>query len=538
MSVFSTFFKKKKMRARLITGVLMGLVTITTIAQVNSSRPKLVVGIMVDQLRTDYIETLKELLGDKGFKKLMRDGAYFRNIDFAVAQTDVASGTAMVYTGNYPSKNGVSASSVYNPQSMKSESALNDPDAIGNFTTETFSPRNILLSTISDEVKIDGAGLGAVYSVAIDPQQAIIMAGHAGNSAFWINENSGKWCTTTYYKDVPQFLSQRNYKKSLSSRIDTMQWKPTLELDKYIGIPGQKRYYPFRYTFPKSDRNVYRMYLDSPLANEEVTTVAVEHLRTLGLGSRGDAIDMLNIGYTAAPFKYVKDGDYRLELQDTYIKLDTQLGRLFDAIDKYVGLEHTVVFLSSTGYYDDAVKDDDKYGIPSGDFSVKRASSLLNSYLVALHGNGNYIKCYSNNQFYLDHKQIETKGLNPTEIAQEAKIFLCKMSGISEAYTLADILSHTNPDLEPLRLCIDPKTAGDIYIKVAYGWTLTDDSQYPNVVKPIRAGMVLTPAFIMGGGVEQQTINTPVDATILAPTITQILRIRSPNGAVSKPLPL
>ena len=254
-----------------------------------------------------------------------------------IANPDAVNATAMIYTGNYPSKNGVVASSIYNAEKHKSEASLNDPSSIGNFTTETYSPHNLMLSTISDEVKIDGAGLGAVYSIALDPQQAIIMAGHAGNSAFWINDNTGKWSTTTYYKDVPQLLSQRNYGKSLVSRIDTMQWKPAFSLDKYIGIPAQKRYYPFRYTFPTSDRNVYRMYLDSPLANEEITSVAVDYLSALKLGNRGDAIDMLNISYTAEPFKYVKDGDYRLELQDAYVKLDAQLGRLFDAIDKHVG---------------------------------------------------------------------------------------------------------------------------------------------------------------------------------------------------------
>lgn len=516
----------------------MSLVTITTIAQVEATRPKLVVGIVVDQLRTDYIESLKILFGEKGFKRLMNNGAYLRNVDFVVAEQDAISATAMIYTGNYPAKNGIVASNRYNPAAKKSEPVLNDANAIGNFTTETYSPRNLLFSTISDEVVIDGAGLGAVYSIALDPQQAIIMAGHAGNSAFWINDNSGKWSTTTYYKDVPQILSQRNYSKSLASRIDTMQWKPTLSLDKYIGIPAQKRYYPFRYTFPTSDRNVYRMYLDSPLANEEITTVATEYLRSLQLGNRGDAIDMLNISYTAEPFKYVKDGDYRLELQDSYLKLDYQLGRLFDAIDKYVGLSNTVIFLSSTGYYDDAVEDDKKYGIPSGNFSVKRAISLLNSYLVALHGNGNYIDYFSHNQIYLNRSEIELRGLQVSEVAEEAKLFLCKMSGVADAYTIAEILSHSNPDLVSLRLCLDPKTTGDIYLKVAYGWTLIDDTKYPEVKKPVRASMVLTPAFIMGGGVKPQEINTPVNATSIAPTVTQILRIRSPNGAISKPLPL
>lgn len=516
----------------------MGLVSITTLAQVNASRPKLVVGIMVDQLRTDYIEYLQTLLGENGFKRLMRQGVYFRNIDFEVPNLDAVSATAMVYTGNYPSKSGIPSALIYNPEMLKVEPVLNDPASIGNFTDETFSPRALLLSTISDELKIDGENVGAVYSVGADAQQVIVMAGHAGNSAFWINENTGKWSTTTFYKDIPSTISQRNYGKSITSRLGSMKWEPMLDVSNYPGIPTQKRDYPFSYIFSQSDRNVYRMFAASPIGNEEVTDVAVDYLKSLRLGNRGEAMDMLNVAYTVAPFDYDDDGDYRLELQDAYIRLDSQLARLFDAIDKSVGLDNTMIFLSSTGYFDDATDDDEKYNIPSGEFSVKRAVSLLNAYLVALHGNGSYIKGFNNGQFYLNHATIEGKSLSVDEVAMEAKIFLCKMSGVSNAYTLQEVLSHINPDLEALRLSIDPKISGDVIIDVTPGWKLLDDSKFPVVEKSIRYGKFSTPAFIMSPNLPAQIINVPVEAVVLAPTITQILRIRSPNGAISKPMPL
>ena len=128
----------------------MGLVTITTIVQVDAARPKLVVGIVVDQLRTDCLESLKSVLGEKGFKRLMEQGAYMRDVDFVVAEPDAVSATAMIYTGNYPSKNGVVAAEKYNPAQLKVEPILHDPNSLGNFTNETYSPRNIVLSTISD----------------------------------------------------------------------------------------------------------------------------------------------------------------------------------------------------------------------------------------------------------------------------------------------------------------------------------------------------------------------------------------------------
>lgn len=523
---------------RLITSVICGLVGINTMLHADPSRPKLVVGIMIDQLRTDYIEYLQNLFGEKGFKKLMKDGAFLKDVDFKVPGLDPASGTAMIYTGGYPRHNGVTAAKVYDPVSKDMVPTLHDPSMIGNFTTETYSPANIRLSTISDELAIDGAGLAGIYSISPDPQQAIIMAGHAGSSAFWINDNTGKWATTTYYRETPAVVTQRNYNEPITTRIDTMQWKPLRHLSSYPGLPAQKRLLDFKHTFPTADRSVYRMYMSSPMVNTEVTDVAITYLKDLKIGSRGDAIDMLNVGYTAAPYKYVKDGDFRLELQDSYLRLDGQLTRLFDAIEKYVGLDNTLVYVASTGYYDDAVADDPQYRMPTGDFSVRRALSLLNSYLTARYGNGDYVDTYSAGHIYLDRKQIEERKLDLNEVAEAARDFLVRMSGVNDAFTMGDIMSSALPAMEAMRLGTDPKTGGDVVLEFNAGWNIVNDTKFPNETKVARSSMVQTPVFIMGCGVAPVVIGTPVDATAIAPTVTQVLRIRSPNGAESKPLDL
>ncbi len=225
------------------------------------------VGIVVDQLRTDYIEYLQGLFGEKGFRKLMREGVYLKDMDFGVDGLDIASGTAMVFTGNYPSASGVTGSRVYDPAAGQTRPVLNDPASIGNYTSDTYSPASLRLSTISDEVAVDGVGFNAIYSIAPDAQQAIIMAGHAGNSAFWLNENTGQWATTTYYKDVPQVINTRNYGSSVASRIDNMRWKPMLPAASYPGLPAQKRLVDFNHSFPRSDKDVYRMFSSTPLAN-------------------------------------------------------------------------------------------------------------------------------------------------------------------------------------------------------------------------------------------------------------------------------
>ncbi len=521
---------------KLVTSVLVGLVTLNVLAQTAPGRPKLVVGIVVDQMRTDYIEYLQNYFGERGFRKLMKDGVYMRDVNFKVKDLDMASATAMLYTGAYPSQTGIPSALVYDNETKTISPALADTKTLGNFTNDSYSPERLRLSTISDELVIANGGQGQVYALAADPQQSMIMAGHAGTGALWINNTSGNWATTTWYKPMPGQISGRNYSSSLSSRIDTMQWKPSVALDRLPGISHNKANAPFKHTFSKSDKNVYIQFANSPLANREITDVAIECLKDLNMGKTGATVDMLNLGYTVAPYKYVKGNDYSAELTDSYIRLDKELGRLFEAIDKYVGAGNAMIWLSSTGYYDDAVIDDRKYRIPGGEFSIKRAQSLLNSYLSARHGNAGYVGAFKDGHIYFDHKVIEEKKLDINEVMADARSFLAKMSGVAAAYTLNDILSPGTPEEESLRLSIDPKHGGDLFVTFNPGWTVVDDVAYPSVSKPVRETPVMTPAFILAPDVEAQTISTPVDATALAPTVAGILRIRSPNGSVAKPL--
>lgn len=519
--------------------VICGLVGIGSVFSKEMTSPKLVVGIMVDQLRSDYLENLRDLFGEKGFNRLFKEGAYLQDVDFKVPDLDKVSATAIVYTGNYPRYNGITSSKVYNPAAKNMVFALNDPNVIGNFTSETFSPLNLRLSTISDELAVATGGDGRIYSIAPDAQQAVVMAGHAGNSAFWINDNTGNWATTTYYLDNPQLLTQRNYTYPVASRLDTMVWRPLRPsaAEPIINKKKQKNAdFDFSYTFPRADKDVFRKFSASPMGNEEVTSAAVAYLEELNLGSRGRETEMINLAYTAAPFNYGTGENIGSELEDTYLRLDGQLGRLFDAIDKNIGLDNVVIYLSSTGYYDDQTGDAEKFRLPSGNFSVKRALSLLNSYLSAHYGNGAYVDTYHDGHVYLNHKELENRNIDIRAAAELARDFLVKMSGINDAFTMTDIMNSSLPSMEGLRLATDPKTGGDIILEFCAGWTVNDDTVYPVQSKIERSKMAMTPAFFMGAGIMPETIEKTVEATAIAPTIAKILRIRSPNGTASKPV--
>ena len=521
---------------KLLTSVLCGLVGISTVAMADPTRPKLVVGIMVDQLRTDYIDFLSSRFGKEGFNLLKDRGLYLKNVDFNVKDLDIVSSTAIVYTGNYASASGIPADKVFDSASKYPMPILHDPATIGNFTNETYSPGALRVSTLSDEIAVDGVGLGAVYSIAPDPMQAIIMAGHGGSSAFWISDENGKWATTTFYKEVPNVISQRNYRTPLAERLDTMVWTPSKPLDSYDGVPAQKKYFPFRHTFPKKNSDRFADYKESALVNTEVTDIAIDYIKSLQLGQRGDVIDMLNVGYTVAPYKHGVDSDMRLEMQDSYLRLDSQLERLLKAVNESVGLDNALIFLVSTGYFDESAEDEARYRIPTGTFSTKRAVSLLNSYLSAKHGNDQYVDGSFRNMIYLDHATIERHGLDIADVRRDARDFVVMMSGVADVKSISDIVGETTPELRRIGRGIDPKLAGDLRLEFAPGWTINDDVRLPVLKWQVREGNPATPAFLMGPGVPAKVESGEVNATAIAPTLSSVMRIRSPNGAFDKPI--
>lgn len=516
-------------------------VAVTSLSQVpaGNQRQQLVVTIVVDQLRTDYVELLRSRFGKEGFNRLIDRGTYIENLHFDIPQPDIANTTAMLFTGAFPGVNGIAGEKIYRLATHQPDFTLSDPAKIGNFTNETFSPAAIQVSTLADELRSD-TQYGLVYSLATDAQQAIIMAGHAANSAFWISDIDGKWATSTYYKDVPRAITDCNYKQPLATRMDTMVWTPSLKPEQYCDIPSHKQYTRFRHTFAKNDRDRFTRFKHSPLANEEVTRMALEYLSSLRLGKRGTT-DMLCIGLTAAPYDFSGDGENRIELQDTYLKLDSQIARLLNAIDSAVGLQNAVVVLSSTGYFCDNSLYDERLSIPSGEFFPTRAISLLNMYLMAIYGNGDWVIGYYNGSFYLNRDLIKSKSINLSEVRAKSSEFLRQMSGVSAAYNFEEILNNpSSAEAHRLHRCMVPSVAGDVTIEVAPGWRIVENerSKKDKQERIVRYNAISTPAFIMARGVVPRKIAEPVEATILAPSVSRILRVRSPNAAREMPLSL
>ena len=527
---------------RLAAAFAASLVTFTLSARTPSERPGLVVGITIEGLSEDYLELLRDYFGKEGFRRLTDGGVVIHDLEYGPG-ADATAATAMLVTGAPPAITGVQSATVFDPVTRRSCALMLDPNTIGNFTTETYSPEVLSVSTLSDELRVAGGGIGRVYSLAPDPQQAILLAGHAGNAAFWINDVNGNWSTTTYYKDVPTSLTQRNFSSPLATRLDTLKWSPVMDAAKYPGIPSYKKAYPFRHVFQRNATDRYRAFKESATANTEVTNVAINFITSMSMGKEQET-DMLNIAYTLTPYSWSKDPDSRLETLDAYLRLDADLARLFRTIDTNgPGMPRTMVWVAGIPSPPSGKRDDERFRIPYGQFSPRKAVSLLNMYLMALHGNGDWVGGYRDKQIFLNGDLIKERNLDRAQLRRETADFLTRMSGVVEAWTIDDITSgRAGSQSEALLRNTALATAGDVRLTVAPGWEIADDAEGRSSTKPrpqvSRLATQTYPAYIIAPGLEAERITVPVDACVLAPTVSRLLRIRSPNGASSAPLRL
>ncbi|MCM1077532.1 MAG: alkaline phosphatase family protein [Bacteroides sp.] len=513
-----------------VTGSREGSYTLT--------RPALVVGIFVEGLDADYIHLLRNNFGKDGFNRFIKDGITIEDIDYGTA-IDATAATALLMTGAAPSVNGIPSSRVWDTETKSDYPILLDPANIGNFTDETFSPASLKVSTVSDEVRIADGGIGLVHAVAPDAQIAIILAGHAGNSGFWLNEFNGKWSTSTYYRDVPAAIAKRNYGVTLSSRLDTLTWTPSRPLEEYPDLPEYKKLFPFRHTYPARDVNRYKAFKESAPGNHEVAQIGIDYITSLKLGSRG-VTDMLNLGFNVSPYLHGRDADNRVETMDAYLRLDSDIASIVKAIEKGPGLDNSVIFIAGTPGPADSKRDDAQWKVPAGQFSPRRAMSLLNVYLIALHGNGEYVSGYYDGHFFLNNKAIKDNGLDERLIRRESAEFLARMSGVTSAYTIDDIMERRageNP--QALQRNTSVTHAGDVMVNINPGWVISDvmsDTDTDSQIPVIRNVATTTPVYILAPDIEPKTIEGAVDARVIAPTVSRILRIRSPNAASLPPL--
>ncbi len=521
-------------RNRLLTSLVALAVIAGVEAQTASTVPSLVVNIVIDQLRSDYLEAFSPLYGEKGFKRLMGEGRMYTQAEYPFDEPDRASSVACLMTGATPYENGIVGDRWLDRQSLCPVYCVDDANFSGVQTTEQSSPQHLAVSTIGDELKISTEGVGLVYSIAPNRDAAILSAGHAADGAYWIDDLSGNWSGTSYYGELPEWVKDYVNKTRLSSRINGITWEPLNEL------VGSFNYFmsgdqPKSFCHDFSGDRKYREFKASACVNEEVNQMAKYALGNSDLGA--DAVtDMLNLTYYAGSYDHRSARQYGMELQDIYARLDRQLEELFAEAERKAGAGKVLFVVTSTGYTDtEDIKDLSQYRIPTGTFSITKARLLLNMYLIAVYGQGEYVETTLGNEVYLNLKLIENKGLNLTEVLERSSDFLIQLSGVRDVYTSQRLALGTgSPVISKIRNGYNPKCSGDIKIMVSPGWVLTNDDTHEQVLS--RESYMGFPLFMMGCEVQAEKVRIPVDVTRVAPTLAQAMRIRAPNGCAQAPL--
>ncbi|WP_165041221.1 alkaline phosphatase family protein [Dysgonomonas sp. ZJ709] len=520
---------------RIITS-LVAVLTITSIQAQTSVRetPKLIIGITIDQLRGDYLELFQGTFTERGFKRLLSEGLVYQNIKFEFPNLDDASAITTIYTGATPFYHGIVGNKKYQVAKQQEVSTFDDTNFIGNYTQDKVSPLAIKSSTITDELKVASQGGSDVYSFAPNASQALITAGCAGNSAFWVEDYSGKWASSTYYKNFYWVVDQENRSTtSYAVRAWNMMWSPLLNAADYKAFP-YSRTASFQHSLG-ADKETYKLFKQTPIVNESVTDIATKLLVKAELGKRINP-DFLSLTYYAGNYPNIED--YSIELQDTYARLDRDIEKLLDEVDKTVGLRNTLIFVTSTGYYNSNSKDTKDLNLAGGTFYVNRCEALLNMYLMAIYGKDNqWVDKYYNGQIYLNRKLIKDKNISLREIQQKAAEFVTEFSGVQEVYTSHQILhGEWNPVMEYYKNGFTRETSGDLFVEIQPGYKIVNEQDASFKEKQVRNNAVICPVIFFGNGIKPQKIKRTIKATEIAPTVTHIMRIRSPNAATDEAL--
>lgn len=528
--------EKKIVKERLLTSLIAAFALTGLQAQTANSVPRLVVGLTIDQLRLDYIEAFESLYGEDGFKRLFREGRVYTNTDYGFSGVDRASALASLYTGTSSGINGIIGADWVDRGTMRVLNCVEDRSFMGIYTDETTSAVSLLTSTLSDELKVATQGKAWMYAIAPYRDAAVLAAGHAGDGAFWINDESGKWCGTTYYPEFPYWVTRFNDQKGTDKRISDCTWEPLFPVEKYSFLKSEWGQDGFYYRFADERTNKCRKFKTCPYVNDEVNKLAEECLYNAPMG-QDDVPDLLALTYYAGNYDHKTVLEAPVEMQDMYVRLDKSIADLLDLLDKKVGLSNTLVFIASTGYVDAEASDLKKYRIPTGEFYPHRCAALLNMYLNAIYGAGQFVEAYHGSQIYLDHQLIENKQLDLREVVSKSADFLIQFSGVNEVYTAYRLLLGAwTPEVYRVRNAFNRKRSGDLLIDVLPGWKIVHENSSKEQV--VRKGFVPAPLFFVGIGIRPQIVDTPVDMRCVAPSVAHVMRIRAPNASTWIPLDL
>ena len=517
--------------------------------KIPSQKPKLVVGITISGMRYDYLSVYWDKFGDKGFRRMASTGGNCKNARYNYMITEPSVGYATIATGAKPNVHGIVADWWYERLTNLVVYSLDDPDQTsvgGSYGVGPISPRSLNSRTLSDQLRVISRFKSKSIGVSMDPQAAVLMAGHTANAAYWIDPASGNWVTSSYYLDsLPQWVDEFNEKKYQDIYLENT-WTPLLPLTEYsesmldnnpyeTGFNGQ---ITFPYELPRlsareKGKTDYSVLMSTPWGNTYTKDMAIAAIVNEELGKRGVS-DWIHIGFNATKYLAENYSTWSLEMQDTYLRLDQEIAHLLEFLDGYLGLENVLIYLTA----DNALADDPRYleenRIPAGFFNYRTTISLLRSYLNALYGQGDWVTFYYAQQVYLNRQLIEDSRISLEEVQDKVARFMVQIHGVSnalQAYVL-ERNNFTDGVYERIQNSYFQKRSGDVIIYLTPGW-VEYSSVGRNGFADFKYGAHV-PLIFYGWKVNRVTIPYEVSPADIAATVAYYLEISMPENASGK----
>lgn len=513
-----------------------------TLSNATPQRPKLVVGIVVDQMRWDYLYRYSDRYSNDGFKRLINDGFTCENTFIPYTPTSTAPGHTCIYTGSVPSIHGIIGNGWYDRRLNREVYCTEDSSAISvgsESDAGKMSPRNLWATTVTDELRLATNFRSKVIGIALKDRGAILPAGHTANAAYWFDNANGAFITSSYYmKDLPAWAKQFNDKK-LPDQYLQQNWNTLYPLKSYVQSTVDEKNYESSFasagtSFPHITSTIqkdkYNVLRSTPYGNTLTMEMAKAAIEGERLGKDGNT-DFLAVSFSSPDYIGHAFGPNSVEAEDNYLRLDKDLASLLSFLDNKIGKGLYTVFLSADhgAAHVPAFAKENK--IPGGVMSEKIIENALNEMTEKRFKIKNGVESISNYQVYLNDSIPEA------DRPQVRKAVIEQLLSFSEIAGAVD-LHHINetPIQENLKDMVingyNQKLSGDIqYIYKPQYFEGSDKGTTHGLWNPYDAHI---PLLFYGWGIKKGKTNREIYMTDISATLSALLHIQMPNGCVGK----
>lgn len=508
--------------------------------------PKLVVGLVIDQMRWDYLYRYQSRYQPNGFKRLLNEGFSCQNTMIPYTPTYTAPGHACVYTGSVPAVNGIVGNNWYNSLTKKVEYCTDDSTVttIGNEGNNgKMSPANMWTTTITDELRLSNQFKSRVYGIALKDRGAILPAGHSANGAFWYDDKGGKWISSSYYmKELPIWLRAYNYKDPVT-QIMSSDWNTLLPIGQYdlsteddkpyeSNIKGEKSV-TFPHALSTSGENRYVAFRTTPFANTYTFNMAKLLVENEKLGSQG-VTDFLTVSISSTDYIGHSFGPNSIEIEDTYLRLDRDIAAFLEYLDTKIGKGNYLVFLTADHGVAHIPAFLAEHHLPGGTFNDDELANRINNKIKEQFGIEKVILSVQNYQLYLNHRAIQQQGKLENPVKDSIIQLLKSEPFIVNAFA-TEAISQTSlpaPQKERFINGYHPKRSGDIQFtfQPAY-FDGGKKGTTHGLWNPYDAHI---PLLFYGWKIPKGALYRETYMTDIAPTLAALLHIQMPNGCVGK----